>query len=181
MLAEYLKEARESKDLTQEDVAQKLFVTRQTISRWEQGVTLPNVYVLEALSSIYDVPLEYLINGISEEKEDKKMNYFALFGSIVFNVLLFSIVILVALSSILIMWSLVVIFTLSPFVYLVTVFLQIQPFELFELLLSLGFFAIGIILIPVCYKVSRALFKYFKIYLKYNHKAIFTDYKDAPR
>ncbi|BCU53369.1 ribosome-binding protein aMBF1 (putative translation factor) [Staphylococcus auricularis] len=33
MLAEYLKEARESKDLTQEDVAQKLFVTRQTISR----------------------------------------------------------------------------------------------------------------------------------------------------
>ncbi|MGJ5640039.1 helix-turn-helix transcriptional regulator, partial [Latilactobacillus curvatus] len=38
-----LKEARMNVGVTQEQVAQKLFVTRQTVSRWEQDKTLPNV------------------------------------------------------------------------------------------------------------------------------------------
>ncbi|MDG2978126.1 helix-turn-helix domain-containing protein [Latilactobacillus curvatus] len=38
-----LKEARMNVGVTQEQVAQNLFVTRQTVSRWEQDKTLPNV------------------------------------------------------------------------------------------------------------------------------------------
>ncbi|MGV0033386.1 helix-turn-helix transcriptional regulator, partial [Latilactobacillus curvatus] len=41
-----LKEARMNVGVTQEQVAQNLFVTRQTVSRWEQDKTLPNVHVI---------------------------------------------------------------------------------------------------------------------------------------
>ncbi|HHP7503705.1 TPA: helix-turn-helix transcriptional regulator [Staphylococcus aureus] len=43
MISKYLKEARESKGLTQNYVAKHLYVSRQTVSRWERGRTLPNI------------------------------------------------------------------------------------------------------------------------------------------
>ncbi|HDN2165251.1 TPA: helix-turn-helix transcriptional regulator, partial [Staphylococcus aureus] len=44
MISNKLKSARLAKELTQSEVAKKLYVTRQTVSRWEQGKTLPNIY-----------------------------------------------------------------------------------------------------------------------------------------
>ncbi|WP_143808697.1 helix-turn-helix transcriptional regulator, partial [Oenococcus oeni] len=48
-LGESLKSARNAVGLTQDQVAKKMYVTRQTVSRWEQGKTLPNIYVLREL------------------------------------------------------------------------------------------------------------------------------------
>ena len=71
-----LKQVRENAGFTQEEVASKLFVTRQTISRWEQEQTLPNIYALQELSALYEAPLEALINGNEAilERENNKMN-----------------------------------------------------------------------------------------------------------
>lgn len=46
--------------VTQEQVAQKLLVTRQTVSRWEQDKTLPNVHVLKTLSVLYGTPIDFM-------------------------------------------------------------------------------------------------------------------------
>lgn len=43
-----LKEARMKSNYTQIQVAEKLYVPRQTISRWEQNKTIPNIYVLNS-------------------------------------------------------------------------------------------------------------------------------------
>lgn len=57
---ERLKQARESKGMTQQSLADKLFVTRQTVSRWECGERYPDVETIKKLSSILEVSADTL-------------------------------------------------------------------------------------------------------------------------
>ena len=54
---------RLKKGLTQEQLAQKVFVTRQAVSRWENGETSPNHETLKALSKLYDVSINTLLGS----------------------------------------------------------------------------------------------------------------------
>lgn len=54
-LGEVLKEKRVELNLTQEEVGEKLFVTRQTISNWENGKTLPDIDSLIDIATFYDL------------------------------------------------------------------------------------------------------------------------------
>lgn len=49
--------------LSQETLAEKLFVTRQAVSRWERGDTLPNTETLKLLSKLYDVSINTLLGS----------------------------------------------------------------------------------------------------------------------
>ena len=49
-IGEFLKELRKEKGLTQEQLADKLFVTRRTVSRWETGNNMPDLEVLVELA-----------------------------------------------------------------------------------------------------------------------------------
>ncbi|WP_301876357.1 helix-turn-helix domain-containing protein [Limosilactobacillus oris] len=49
--------------MTQADVANQLFVTRQTISNWEQGKSYPDLNMLVRLSEVYQVSLDSLLKG----------------------------------------------------------------------------------------------------------------------
>ncbi len=60
---EVLKTLREKKGLTQEQLAQKVLVTRQAVSRWETGETQPNTDTLKLLSSIFDVSINTLLGS----------------------------------------------------------------------------------------------------------------------
>ena len=62
-LKEKLVALRKEKGLTQLAVAEKLFVSRQAISRWESGVALPSTDNLKSLSTLYGVPVDYLLNN----------------------------------------------------------------------------------------------------------------------
>lgn len=66
--------------MTQEQVAQKLFVTRQTVSRWEQDKTLPNVHVLKTLSVLYPVAKKISGMVVSFGKQYVKYNQKALYA-----------------------------------------------------------------------------------------------------
>ena len=46
---------RTEKKMTQDELAEKVFVTRQAVSRWEKGETTPNVETLKLLSGVFDV------------------------------------------------------------------------------------------------------------------------------
>lgn len=54
---------RVKKGLTQEQLAEKVFVTRQAVSRWENGETSPNHETLKALSKLYDVSINTLLGS----------------------------------------------------------------------------------------------------------------------
>lgn len=49
--------------LTQDELAEKLFVTRQAVSRWEQGDTVPNAETLKLLSNLYQVSINTLLGS----------------------------------------------------------------------------------------------------------------------
>ncbi len=49
--------------LSQQELAEKIFVTRQAVSRWENGDTLPNVETLKLLSKLFDVSVNTLLGS----------------------------------------------------------------------------------------------------------------------
>lgn len=71
-LGEVLKEKRVELNLTQEEVGEKLFVTRQTISNWENGKTLPDIDSLIDIATFYDLSLDKLLLKGSDIVEDIK-------------------------------------------------------------------------------------------------------------
>ena len=56
-------ELRSKKGLSQEELAEKVFVTRQAVSRWEKGETTPNTETLKLLSKIFDVSINTLLGS----------------------------------------------------------------------------------------------------------------------
>ena len=62
-ICERLKEARKIAGMTQEEVAEKVLVSRVTISNWENGKTLPDIASLISLSELYNISLDELIKG----------------------------------------------------------------------------------------------------------------------
>ena len=59
---ERLKQAREKKGMTQQTLAERLFVTRQTVSRWENGVRYPDILTVRKLSEILEISLDDLLS-----------------------------------------------------------------------------------------------------------------------
>lgn len=64
LTAKYLQHLRRSHNYTQEELAQKLDISRQAVSKWETGVTVPEVDVLLKISKLYGIS----INDILEPK-----------------------------------------------------------------------------------------------------------------
>ena len=61
MLKDNLKSARKAKRLSQEELAIKLNVVRQTISKWEQGLSVPDAEMLISISEVFDTPISTLL------------------------------------------------------------------------------------------------------------------------
>lgn len=71
MLNENIKSIRKSKGLSQEELAVKLNVVRQTISKWEQGLSVPDSDMLISISEVLETPVSTLLGEtISESKAD---------------------------------------------------------------------------------------------------------------
>ncbi len=69
MLKENIKTIRKSKGLSQEELAIKLNVVRQTISKWEQGLSVPDSEMLISISEVLETPVSTLLGeNISETK-----------------------------------------------------------------------------------------------------------------
>ena len=64
---EVLAGLRKNKGLTQDEMAAKLYVTRQAVSRWENGETTPNTETLKLISREFDVSINTLLGQPQEE------------------------------------------------------------------------------------------------------------------
>ena len=67
----FLKELRKEKELTQEQLAETLNVSRRTVSRWETGSNMPDLDLLVEMADLYQVDLRELLNG---ERKNEQMN-----------------------------------------------------------------------------------------------------------
>lgn len=66
-LPEKLTYLRKQKGLTQSNLAETLNVSRQAISRWEVGTAFPSTDNLKVLSTLYGVPIDYLLNDNTDD------------------------------------------------------------------------------------------------------------------
>lgn len=70
-----LKEARMKTELTQEQIADKIGVSRQTISNWENNKSYPDIVSVIKMSDLYDVSLDYLLKGKEADPMTSYMEY----------------------------------------------------------------------------------------------------------
>lgn len=68
-----IKELRKKRNISQEDLANELYVSRQTISKWESDIVSPDIKNIEMISKYFDVSADYLINGKENGKENGKV------------------------------------------------------------------------------------------------------------
>ena len=78
---EKLQELRKQKGLTQEELAEVLFVSRTAVSKWESGRGYPNIDSLKAIAKFFGVTIDELLSGdelltIAEEDTRQKENHF---------------------------------------------------------------------------------------------------------
>ncbi len=67
----FLKELRKGKELTQQQLAEKLNVSDRTVSRWETGSNMPDIAMLVEIADFYDVSIPEIIYG---ERKNENMN-----------------------------------------------------------------------------------------------------------
>jgi len=77
VVSDSIKKLRKEKGMTQDELAEKLCVTRQAVSSWEMGKTQPDVDTLTRLAEIFDVSVERIIYG----KEKKHWHFAVNFGT----------------------------------------------------------------------------------------------------
>lgn len=71
-LGEKIRRAREEKNLSQEDLAEQLGVSRQAVSKWENGIALPQGINREMLNQLLDLRVAQETEEVSEFAEDRK-------------------------------------------------------------------------------------------------------------
>ena len=71
MLKDNIKMLRKQKGLSQEELSVKLNVVRQTISKWEQGLSVPDAEMLVSISQVFDTPVSTLLGeSIVDDSSD---------------------------------------------------------------------------------------------------------------
>lgn len=83
-LGNKIKYYRGEKEFSQEELAERVYVSRQTISNWENNKSYPDINSIVLLSEIFEISIDYLIKGDVEQmkkeinsEEVKKLNFYA--------------------------------------------------------------------------------------------------------
>ncbi len=70
-IGSFLKTLRSERGMTQEELADRMNVSRRTVSRWETGSNMPDLAILVEIADLYDVDLREIFNG---ERKTREMN-----------------------------------------------------------------------------------------------------------
>ena len=71
MLQDNIRNLRKNRGLTQEELAIRLNVVRQTVSKWEKGLSVPDAEMLQKLADILEVTVSQLLGGEAEQQSQQ--------------------------------------------------------------------------------------------------------------
>jgi len=79
MLSDNIKSLRKNKGYTQEELAARINVVRQTVSKWEKGFSVPDAEALQRLADVLEVDIKELLGTpmVSEQKNDEVVEQLA--------------------------------------------------------------------------------------------------------
>ena len=75
MLSEKIINLRKSRGWSQEELAEKLDVSRQSVSKWESGVSNPELDKIVAMSTLFGVTTDYLLKDVTAEERELIRDY----------------------------------------------------------------------------------------------------------
>lgn len=84
MIGDNIKFYRKKNQLTQDDIAEACNVTRQAVSKWENGESLPTVDNLYALSRVLHTSVDDILIGEKERDDEPSLSFFLSYFSLVF-------------------------------------------------------------------------------------------------
>ena len=93
-IGELIKKIRKDNNLTQKDLADKLGVTYQAVSKWENGKNIPDIAILKQISEYFNIDLNDLLNG-EETITPKKKKTLIIGGIVLFSLIFITIIILI--------------------------------------------------------------------------------------
>ena len=67
---DFIKELRKEKQLTQKELGEKLNITDKAISKWERGLSFPDIAVLKDLAEFFEIDISELLNGERGKKQE---------------------------------------------------------------------------------------------------------------
>lgn len=183
-LGNNLKKARQNAGLSQEDVAEKLYYTRQAISRWELEKTSPNIYVLIRLAKLYKVDLNTIVTGIKLPEKRKIFYPFALFGVLAFNSIFGLALLTLVVAFFFTVYVLELNLLFAPFISISGVLSHSSQVSLFgrpasagldwwQILFIIIMLIVGFLLVPFLLKISKFILHWLLNYFKYNIKSIY--------
>lgn len=70
MLNENIKSLRKNKGLTQDELASRLNVVRQTVSKWEKGLSVPDAEMLQKIAEVFDTGVSQLLGSSIKQNEN---------------------------------------------------------------------------------------------------------------
>ena len=81
-VGKFIKEIRQKNNLTQKELADKLGVTFQAVSKWENGKNIPDISLIKEISNLFNVDINEILEGEVKEKNDNKKLYLIIGGII---------------------------------------------------------------------------------------------------
>ena len=84
-IGQFIKKIREENKLTQKELADRLGVTYQAVSKWENGKNVPDISIIKEMSKMFNIDIDEILDG---EKKDKKKNPYPLFLVLLLIILL---------------------------------------------------------------------------------------------
>lgn len=126
-----IKKYRAKFNLSQEELAEKLYVTRQTISNWETGKSYPDIHSALLMSSLFQTSLDQLIKGdlelMKEEIRKEDIKTFQIYGNIYTVLLAVSVLSFAPLVYFFYLWGMVV--SLVLFIITFIFALKVEKFK----------------------------------------------------
>ncbi len=175
-----LQQIRQNSGMTQQEVADSLFVTRQSISRWENGSREPSISVLEDLAKLYNSSVPVLLGY--EVALTRKTNYFSILGNFIFNFFVcLPVVGVVGLLSFIVGCFSFALIMIPMYVLYEKIFqnrsinfvlLSYHPQGFSAFFLYIITFLLGLALIYALLSLSRLFLIFLKKYFKYSFKSI---------
>ncbi|CUS25395.1 Helix-turn-helix XRE-family transcriptional regulator [Paucilactobacillus oligofermentans DSM 15707 = LMG 22743] len=176
-IGQRIREKREENNLTQNQVSEKLYITQQTVARWENDKHTPPIKAVQDLAKLFNVDTSYFFG------EDRiivhQFNFFAFIGSLILNCLFFWIIAVVLVSIQLAFWGTALACTVAPIVLIWQVAIGTVTFSISKFIASLIMTLVAVIIIPILWKITKYMCQILRTYYRYNINSIV--YEVTPR
>jgi len=176
-IGDRIKHQREKLALTQSQVAERLYVTQQTVARWESDKHVPPVKAIQDLAEMFGVETSYFFG--EDQIIARKFNALALIGSLVINGLFFVVAVVILVPLQLSLLGLTIAGLVAPFAVIWQWVQGIQPLTMSRLIASLVMMLVAGVAVPLIKQLIIYTGHLLKTYYRYNLNAIV--YEVVPR